>query len=80
MANLLSELERFEEEMRALGAESTEAVPPPARLVAQLPIPPQPPLPPQPPGPLSAGPQVRRQSPEDAWNFPAFLIFTPICR
>ncbi|CAM6123127.1 unnamed protein product [Calypogeia fissa] len=50
MANLLSELERFEQEMKDLGSEpsSSSSLLPPPHLVARVPLPPQPPPPPPP--------------------------------
>ncbi|BFI43432.1 RNA-binding protein 42 [Marchantia polymorpha subsp. ruderalis] len=46
MANLLSELERFEQEMKDLGSEPSSSLLPPAHLVARVPLPPPPPPPP----------------------------------
>ncbi|CAI5466196.1 unnamed protein product [Closterium sp. Yama58-4] len=65
MAHLLSELDRFEEEMRALGAESAsaKAAPPPAHLIAQVPLPPAPPLPAKGTPPVSPAPPPPRPPP-----------------
>lgn len=46
MANLLSELERFEQEMKDLGSEPSSSLLPPSHLVARVPLPPPPPPPP----------------------------------
>lgn len=66
MANLLSELERFEQEMKDLGSEPTQVLPPPPplpplpHLIQRGPLPPPPPVgsrvsvpPPPPPGPYA---------------------------
>ncbi|KAL3678332.1 hypothetical protein R1sor_021288 [Riccia sorocarpa] len=45
MANLLSELERFEQEMKDLGSEPSSSLVPPPHLVARVPLPPPPPPP-----------------------------------
>ncbi|KAJ7533223.1 hypothetical protein O6H91_13G038400 [Diphasiastrum complanatum] len=46
MADLLSELERFEQEMKELGSEPSSSLVPPPHLVAQVPLPVLPPPPP----------------------------------
>lgn len=46
MASLLSELERFEQEMKDLGSEPSSSLPPPPHLVGRVPLPPPPPPPP----------------------------------
>ncbi|KAL2610182.1 hypothetical protein R1flu_028755 [Riccia fluitans] len=65
MTNLLSELERFEQEMKDLGSEPSSSLLPPPHLVARVPLPPPPPPPAARgvPGPVVNGTGLRTPPP-----------------